>query len=89
MTSIREGLPSRRLNTAFTFGFEGHRCHASAGWLAEIFLDCGKPNTPLQLHAATAALLTSLLLQPGVDAIDNAACACREANAELAIGVMT
>jgi ribonucleoside-diphosphate reductase alpha chain len=34
--------------------------------LAEIFLDTGKINTPLQQNAETAAILVSLLLQHGV-----------------------
>ena len=73
MTQTRQRLPNRRLNSAFVFEFEGHQYRASAGRfddgrLAEIFLDCGKPNTPLQLNAETAAILTSLALQHGVNA---------------------
>jgi hypothetical protein len=68
----RERLPNRRASTAFVFEFENHRYRASAGWfddgrLAEIFLDTSKPDSPLQLNAETAAVLTSLLLQHGVD----------------------
>jgi ribonucleoside-diphosphate reductase alpha chain len=69
----RQHLPARRSSLAFSFEFESHRYRASAsffgdGRIAEIFLDSGKPNTPLQLNAETAAILTSLLLQHGVDA---------------------
>jgi hypothetical protein len=68
----RERLPNRRPSIAFSFEFECHHYRATAGWfpdgrLAEIFLDTGKAGTPLQLNAETAALLTSLLLQHGVD----------------------
>jgi hypothetical protein len=69
----RQHLRNRRANTAFTFEFEGHKYRASAGRfddgrLAEIFLDCGKPNTQIQSTAETAAILTSLALQHGIDA---------------------
>jgi hypothetical protein len=68
----RERLPNRRANTSFAFEFEGHRYRATAGRyddgrLAEIFLNTDKFGTPLQLNAETAAVLTSLLLQHGVD----------------------
>ncbi len=71
--STRKRLPNRRTNLAFTFEFEGHRYRASAGRfadgrLAEIFLDTDKHGTPLQLNAETAAILTSIALQYGVDA---------------------
>ncbi|UGY15572.1 hypothetical protein HAP48_0044860 [Bradyrhizobium septentrionale] len=67
----RKRLPNKRLSVAFSFEFEGHRYRASAtrfadGGLAEIFLDAGKFNSPLQQHAETAAVLVSLLLQHGV-----------------------
>jgi hypothetical protein len=69
----RDRLPNRRLSVAFVFEFESHRYRASASWfddgrIGEIFLDTQKPDTPLQLHASTAAILTSLLLQHGVAA---------------------
>lgn len=69
----RERLPNRRPSISFSFEFEGHRYRATAsrfhdGRIAEIFLDCGKPNTPLQLNAETASILTSLLLQHEVAA---------------------
>jgi hypothetical protein len=69
----RDRLPNRRSSIAFVFEFESHRYRASASWfddgrIGEIFLDTQKPDTPLQLHASTAAILTSLLLQSGVPA---------------------
>jgi hypothetical protein len=68
----RESLPNRRRSVAFTFEFESHKYRATAsrftnGRLAEIFLDADKAGTPLQLNAETAAILTSLALQHGVD----------------------
>ena len=69
----RQRLPSRRANSSFSFECEGHPYRATAGWfadgrLAEIFLHApGKMGTPLQSNADTAAILTSLLLQHGVD----------------------
>jgi hypothetical protein len=70
--SDRERLPNRRPSFAFSFEHEGHRYCATAsrfddGRLAEIFLDTGKINTPLQQNAETSALLVSLLLQHGVN----------------------
>jgi hypothetical protein len=69
----RERLPNKRSSVAFCFEHEGHDYRASAsrfddGRLAEIFLDTGKINTPLQQNAETSAMLVSLLLQYGVDA---------------------
>jgi hypothetical protein len=69
----RERLPNRRANSSFSFEHEGHSYRATGGWfadgrLAEIFLHApGKMGTPLQANADTAAILTSLLLQHGVD----------------------
>ena len=70
--SARRRLPNRRPNIAFSFEFEGHRYHATAGHfsdgtLAEVFLNTDKHGTPLQLNAETAAILTSIALQHGVD----------------------
>lgn len=69
---MRSALPNKRASISFNFEHEGHRYRASAsrfadGRLAEIFLDTGKINTPLQQHAETSAILVSLLLQHGVD----------------------
>lgn len=67
----RRRLPNKRRSIAFDFEHEGHRYRATAtrfadGGLAEIFLDTGKINTPLQQNAETSAILVSLLLQHGV-----------------------
>ena len=70
---IRARLPDRRGSIAFNFEFEGHAYRATAtryddGRLAEIFLDTGKINSPLQKNAEVSAILVSLLLQHGVGA---------------------
>ena len=71
--AVREHLPTRRASLSLPFEYEGHSYRATAGWfedgrLAEIFLHApGKLGTPLQSNADTAAILTSLLLQHGVD----------------------
>lgn len=70
---IRERLPNRRPAYSIPLEDEGHSCRATAGYfpdgrLAEIFLHYpGKLGTPLQRNADTAAILTSLLLQHGVE----------------------
>ena len=70
---MRQKLSNRRVNSSFSFEFEGHQYRATAGRfadgrLAEIFLHApGKLGTALQSNADTAAILTSLLLQHGVD----------------------
>ena len=69
--NARARLPNKRPSVAFSFDCEGHHYTATAsrfadGRLAEIFLDTGKINTPLQQNAETAAILVSLLLQHGV-----------------------
>lgn len=69
---MRRTLPNHRKCVSFNFEHEGHRYRASAsrfadGCLAEIFLDTGKINTPLQQNAETSAILVSLLLQHGVE----------------------
>src|SRR5258705_13216660 len=75
MTATRKQLRYRRGNLSFGFVFEGHSYRATAGYfddgaLAEIFLDVpGKAGTALQSNADTAAILTSLLLQHGVDPV--------------------
>jgi hypothetical protein len=74
MSSERRRLPNRRGNASIGFEFEGHQYRATASWfdddgrLAEVFLDVpGKLGTPLQANADNQAILTSLLLQHGVD----------------------
>jgi hypothetical protein len=70
---VRELVPTRRFNCSLSIEHEGHTYRAPAGRfpdgrLAEIFLHApGKLGTPLQANADTAAILTSLLLQHGVD----------------------
>jgi ribonucleoside-diphosphate reductase alpha chain len=69
--SERKRLPGKRHSISFNFEHEGFAYRATAsrfddGSLAEIFLDAGKINTPLQQNAETAAILVSLLLQHGV-----------------------
>jgi hypothetical protein len=71
--AARQRLPNRRANSSFSFEHEGHQYRATAAWfedgrIGEIFLQAqGKLGTPLQSNADTAAILTSLLLQHGVD----------------------
>jgi hypothetical protein len=71
--SERQRLPNRRGNVSVAFRFEDHDYLATAGHfadgrLAEIFLHVpGKLGTPLQSNADNAAILTSLLLQHGVE----------------------
>ena len=71
--AVRSRLPDRRGNFSFSFEHGGHSYRATAGRfvdgrLAEIFLHApGKLGTALQSNADTAAILTSLLLQYGVD----------------------
>jgi hypothetical protein len=72
-TPARKLLPTRRANSSFSFEHEGPEYRATAGRfedgrLAEIFLHTpGKLGTPLQSNADNVAILTSLLLQHGVD----------------------
>lgn len=72
---MRERLSNRRGSIAFEFYHEGHHYRASVGHfddgrLAEIFLDTGRSDTPLQQNAETSAMLVSLLLQHGVTAAE-------------------
>jgi hypothetical protein len=69
----RERLPNRRPSIAFNFECKGQRYRAMAtrfpdGRLAEIFLDASKVGSTAQMHAETAAILASLLLQHHVSA---------------------
>jgi hypothetical protein len=70
--TARANLPDRRPAEILTFQHEGHRYRATFGYfpdgrLGEIFLDTGKPNATIQMHADDSAVLVSLLLQHGVD----------------------
>jgi hypothetical protein len=71
--SERERLPNRRSSIRFSIEHDGVRYCATLskfndGRIAEIFLDGMKPDSALAVHAADAAVLTSLLLQHGVTA---------------------
>jgi hypothetical protein len=68
----RERLANKRRHDVFVYRHENHDYRATVsrfpdGRLAELFLDTGKINTPLQQNAENAAILVSLLLQHGVD----------------------
>lgn len=71
--TARSRLPNRRGSMIVAFEHDGHRYRASGsfdphtGRLAEIFLDTGKAGSAVQQQADDAAILTSLLLQHGVD----------------------
>ena len=71
--TTRKRLSDRRGSVSCLFEYEGHRYSVTAsrfddGRLAEIFLDVpGKFGTPMQANAENAAILTSLLLQHGVN----------------------
>jgi hypothetical protein len=69
MSRIR--LPDRRHAEIQMFEHGGRRYRATFGCLedgnlAEIFLDTGKPDATIQMHADDAAVLVGLLLQNGV-----------------------
>jgi hypothetical protein len=69
MTRLR--LPNRRPADIRTFEHDGRRYRATFGTfanrnLAEIFLDTGKPDANIQMHADDAGVLVSLLLQHDV-----------------------
>jgi hypothetical protein len=68
----RERPANRRGCVSFNLDHESHPYRVCVsrfadGRLAEIFLDAGKVNSPLQQHAETSAILVSLLLQHGVN----------------------
>ena len=72
MKASRKSPPKRRSNETRSFRCDDHNYNATAGFypngaLAEIFLDCGKVGTPLQVTAENAAILVSLLLQHSVN----------------------
>jgi hypothetical protein len=69
MSRIR--LPNRRNAQICMFEHDGRRYGATFGTfgngaLAEVFLDVGKANAAIQMHADDSAILVSLLLQNGV-----------------------
>jgi hypothetical protein len=70
--TVRAHLPNRRNAEIVMFKHDGNWYRATFGRfldgrLGEIFLDTGKPNATVQLHADDSAVLVSLLLQHGVD----------------------
>jgi hypothetical protein len=71
MNVARERLPNRRRSISFPFEYQAVRYTGTVsvfqdGRLAEIFIDCFKPGSAIAEHAATSAVLASLLLQNGV-----------------------
>ena len=67
----RNRPPNRRRAEILMFEHGGRRYRATFGCfedgsLAEIFVDTGKPDATIQMHADDAAVLVSLLLQNGV-----------------------
>ncbi|MFZ0094920.1 MAG: hypothetical protein WBX05_00990 [Pseudolabrys sp.] len=72
MTSERRKLPTRRAHSVRSFAYEGRRYVAGLGYfpggeLGEIFLDVeGRVGSEVAEHAATTAILVSMLLQMGV-----------------------
>jgi hypothetical protein len=67
----RTRLPDRRAAQICMFEHDGRRYRATFGCfangnLAEAFLDTGKPDATIQMHADDAGVLVSLLLQHDV-----------------------
>jgi len=67
----RKRLPNRRGADIHVFEYGGRNYRATFGCfangnLAEVFLDTGKPDATIQMHADDAGVLVSLLLQNGV-----------------------
>jgi hypothetical protein len=67
----RNRLPHRRGAQIAMFEHDGRSYRATLGTfangvLAEVFLDTGKANAAIQVHADDSAVLVSLLLQHGV-----------------------
>ena len=70
--TARARLPNRRAAEIVEFDHESRRYRATFGHLpdgklGEVFIDTGKPNTAIQVHTDDSAVLTSLLLQHGVE----------------------
>jgi ribonucleoside-diphosphate reductase alpha chain len=73
VTPARKRLASRRSSINLTFDHEGRRHHCTVsrfddGSLAEVFLVTSKAGSEAQMHADTAAILCSKLMQYGVTA---------------------
>jgi hypothetical protein len=67
----RSHLPDRRGAEIMMFQYDGRPYRVTYGCfrngdLGEIFLDVGKANAAIQMHADDSAVLASLLLQHGV-----------------------
>jgi ribonucleoside-diphosphate reductase alpha chain len=68
--SARERLPNRRSHELFDFEHAGFRFTAGIGRfedgrLAEVFLNCSKAGTPVDVNAKDAAIVASMALQHG------------------------
>jgi hypothetical protein len=68
---MRRRLPDRRNAQIAMFEHDGRRYRATYGTfgdgsLAEVFLDVGRPDSAIKMHADDSAVLVSLLLQCGV-----------------------
>jgi hypothetical protein len=67
----RNRLPFRRAAEIMTFRHDGRHYRATFGMFAdgalgEVFLDIGRPDSAIQVHADDSAVLVSLLLQNNV-----------------------
>jgi hypothetical protein len=70
MTAPRERLPNRRAHELLDFEHAGFRFTLGIGRfpdgrLAEVFLNCSKGGTPIDVNARDAAIVASLALQHG------------------------
>jgi hypothetical protein len=68
---MRNRLPDRRSAEIRIFEHDGRRYRATFGCFAngnlgELFLDIGRPDSTIQVHADDSAVLVSLLLQNNV-----------------------
>ena len=67
----RRHLPNRRNAQIAMFDHDGRTYRVTygtfaGGQLAEIFMDVGRPDSGIKMHADDASVLVSLLLQNGV-----------------------
>jgi hypothetical protein len=68
---MRRLLPNRRSAQICVFEHDGRRYRVTFGCfgdgqLAEVFMDVGRPDSGIKMHADDASVLVSLLLQNGV-----------------------
>ncbi len=66
----RSALPNRRLCETFSFKVNGARYHGSVGYyddgrIGEVFLNCAKPGTDVQVAMRDSAIALSMALQYG------------------------